>query len=94
MYQLKATGETYPDCTASYNIILDKEYTVKEFIEELLQNSKEWGNINISGFLFLKYRSNVVSEFKVDPITYDNLIIDSIISIGGYSRMDYFIKTK
>ena len=93
MYKLKATGETYPDCTAHYEVILDKEYTVKEFLEELLQNGKEWGIVSVNSFLFLKYRYKEY-EIEVDSTSYDNLIIDSITSIGGYSRMDYFIKTK
>ena len=44
MFRLIQTSDTRGDCTASYDVQLDKEYTVKEFLETVLtQKVDEWG---------------------------------------------------
>ena len=44
MIKYVKTGGPYGDETSRYDVILDKQYTVKEFISAILeQNKDEWG---------------------------------------------------
>ena len=86
------------DCTSGYNIQLDKDYTVKEFIETVLKElSKEWGYIGIydKGSWFgkpcLEYkRGKVITDEKLEDYA-DKQIIE-VTADGGWSRMDYILK--
>ena len=87
------------DCTAGFDVYLDKEYTVGEFIEAVLQqNPREWG---------------VFALFK-EAYTYDNRCVwyrdgslhgsfpndilerrvKKVDANGGWSMMDYRIWTE
>ena len=49
MFTLIQCTPTRGDCTAGYEVDLDKEYTLQEFIDAILTNKKdEWGEIKIA----------------------------------------------
>lgn len=90
MFELKQSGSTAGDCTAPYDVILTGEYTVKQFIDEVLSRKEEWG---------------VIDNFRYKPVQYkygklltlpEKLFLNSKIRIayasGGWSRMDYILK--
>lgn len=89
------TSIVHQDCTASYNVELNIECTVKELIENILKRN-EWGDIKLkdtSG----KYNKVYKIEYKNDNINDrfdDNLLNKKVINIkaiGGYGYMDYLI---
>ena len=46
MIKYVTIGGTYGDATSRYDVLLDKKYTVKEFISAILeQNKDEWANL-------------------------------------------------
>ena len=94
--RLKQTGNAGGDCTAPYSVLLDKEYTVKEFITEILKSrSDEWGYIVIEkkGEIFGKpnceYRyGKLISNLPKEIL--DKCVI-SARAHGGWTCMDYLL---
>lgn len=80
------------DCTAPYNVEISREISVKEFVEYILTKCKgEWGYIDIENEqIRCEYRyGKLLNEM---PNYVLNKRISSIKSVGGWSRMDYYIK--
>ena len=83
------------DCTCGYKVLLDKEYTVQEFVDMVLsERNKEWGYISIyypSDFFespCIEYRrGEIISDKFGNDIL--NKKIMSVSASGGWSRMDY-----
>lgn len=99
MINLKATDREYGDATRDYIVEFDKEYTIKEFVEEILEeHSKDWGYFRIP----LEYYSVLAIEYEKGKITknleileqYFDKKIEKVSANGGWSRMDYFIVFK
>lgn len=99
MLKFKQTGKVRGDCTAPYDVELDKEYTVGQLIDVILTragNLREWGYIgiydgeSIFGNPKCEYadarlgNGNIPSEFLAKKIT-------KVKADGGWSRMDYLI---
>lgn len=106
MIEIKQTSPKvgyYGDCTADYAVIFKKDYTVREFIDEIITHrSGEWGCIGISThdneawaqFCSIKcsYRWGKM-ESKFSDKWLDRHI-ESATGHGGYSNMDYILKLK
>lgn len=76
------------DETAPYDVVLDKPYTVSEFINEVLTTRKsEWGDIEVKGAFFLKYRYGK-AEQEI-PEQYAKLPVKKAHASGGWSAMNY-----
>lgn len=93
MIKLTQTSETFGDCTALYSVEMDKPYTVKEFIKQVLKR-KEWGYIEIEN----RY-GDPKCEYKGKTIITENLpeeiLSQPVVKVrasGGWSRMDYIIE--
>lgn len=97
--QTHATGG---DCTAPYDVMLDKPYTVGEFIKEVLTtHSNEWGEFFVRrkgrGYFDrmarAKYRygemKNCNGEKTEIPEEFASLFIKEVKASGGWSAMDY-----
>lgn len=81
------------DCTAPYDIETGCK-TVGEFVDEVLRKyTDEWGDFKIKGtYGYYEYKhGNLLVEI---PQKERSLQIKEIKAAGGYSRMDYKIKTK
>ena len=90
------------DCTCGYNVKLDREYTVKDFIDTVLsERTREWGCIGIydqSDFVG-RYFGNPNMEYSHGKIVTSNFTEDilrkevkDVSASGGWSRMDYILK--
>lgn len=87
-------GPSGGDCTSKYYISLTKEMTVREFIDEWLEDKREWGYFGIykMGAIF----GNPCCEYKHGEITSDPLpeeyLSKKIVKVygsGGWSRSDF-----
>ena len=47
MIKLKQNTRTFSDETAGYAVELTKEYTLREFVDEIVGNDRDWGYIGI-----------------------------------------------
>lgn len=83
------------DCTCGYNVILDKEYTVHEFIETMLkERNNEWGFIsNHLDSQQCEYRYGKILENTFTQEILHKKII-KVSASGGWTRMDYIVKTE
>lgn len=89
MFKMRLISEIHGDCTGEYEVKLDKQYTVREFIETILKEKpKEWGNIGIKSNWF-EYKYGKVTENL--PVEYLDKIVKEVKVSGGWSRMDYLI---
>lgn len=96
MFKMIQTRPEGSDCTAPYDVILDKTYTVEEFVKTVLENKpNEWGFIGvykkgvIFGVPYVEYTHGVlVNTF---PENYLSKTIKTVKASGGWSRMDYWL---
>ncbi|WP_443683882.1 hypothetical protein [Phocaeicola plebeius] len=92
MFSLTQITPTFGDCTAGYRVDLDKEYTVSEFINEVLKKEpNEWGYFKIK-------KNGMMSEYRYGELlenNFDNEILSAKVShisaSGGWTRMDYYL---
>jgi len=98
MFRLTQNTPGRGDATAGYEVTLDREYTVQEFIDAILQNkSNDWGYIGIEapGTFFgspncqYKYGSVVTEQLPADILSRK---IKKAKADGGWSRMDYLFE--
>lgn len=90
---LKQTSRTFGDETAIYSVELSKEYTVKEFVDEVVSNKSNWGRIGIAseGAIF----GNPMCEYKWGKLLTElpsEIMTDKVISAeahGGWTMMDF-----
>ena len=98
MFKLIQSGPTCGDCTAPYNVILDKEYTVEDFIKTTLLRSDEWGYIgifdekSIFGNLNCEYRHGNLKTHL--PNEYLSKKVVRVMARGGWTMMNYILTVK
>lgn len=98
IFELRQCGPTGGDCTAPYDVILlSKEITVKQFVEDVLSDDGEWGRFSIGQNYFYPeacawYRYGKMEEENHELIPYYDKIITKAKASGGWSRMDYMIE--
>jgi len=96
MFRLSQVGPVAADSTATYEVILDKEYTVRTFIKEVRKRKGDWGYVGIEkensvfGDPVCEYRyGKLLSIMKKEVL---NKPVISVKANGGYTRMDYWLK--
>lgn len=89
MIKFKRTASTGGDETAPYDVIFDRQYTVREFIDYVLTR-REWGYISFQGGPYCEYRGYRL--LSAIPDEYMGAGIESVKVAGGWSRMDYRIE--
>lgn len=89
MIKFKRTASTGGDETAPYDVIFDRQYTVREFIDYVLTR-REWGYIYFKGGPDCGYRGSLL--LSAIPDEYMEAGIESVKVAGGWSRMDYRIE--
>jgi len=100
MFKLLQAGREGGDCTAPYDVKLDKEYTVKEFVDAVLTRDSEWGYI---GIIYRDAKSvfgDPHCEYSHGELLYNlpeevlNRKVNYVNAHGGWSRMDYRLYLK
>ena len=101
-------GATMSDETTPYNVVFDKECTVREMIEAILkENPTEYGTIYLrnkdyedegrhefyGGCPHCDYRRGKISNVNI-PEQYMNASVDKVDSCGGWGVMSYWIYIK
>lgn len=94
MFSFEKIGPDFGDCTASYKIILDKEYRLIDFITAVLSRESEWGYIGLR--CEKSFLGNPCCEYKYGKIIKNSIPrrtltkkITNVSGSGGWSRMDY-----
>ena len=97
------TGGPYGDCMRSFDVILEHEYTVKEFVEEVIKEKpQEWGEVVITtDFKYIysekedscTYKYGEIKENFKGKKTESRTIVEMKAS-GGWTTMNYYIKCK
>lgn len=78
------------DCTAPYDIKLNRDCTVEEFIETVLKEYKdEWGSFNIVNGAKSEYKNGVLIDEIPKEILSKNIKV--VKGVGGWTCMDYQI---
>lgn len=89
--ELKYKGGPYGDGCSDYEFETYTLMTIKEFLETIAADKKEWGYIRTS------YFGDLIAEYSHGKITYYIDYVDKLIApngsvSGGWSRMDYIVK--
>lgn len=95
MFDMHATAPSGGDCTAPYAVVLDKNYTLGEFIAAVISKSDEWGYIDFehSGAVFTAPRFEYRYGRLLTPLSRE-IACRQVVSArahGGYTRMDYHL---
>lgn len=85
------------DCTAPYDVILNKPYTVNEFVEEILKTRRgEWGEFKIKhkslnpfDCLYVQYKYGTIAGNFPENISV--LPVKEVMAAGGWGAMNYNI---
>ena len=101
-FEFKCTGGPYGDCTSSYDIILKKTpVTVRELIEDVVADEREWGEISIVSDITHWLDNSCALEYRWGKVIIDNIpevIKDKEIiqckANGGWSAMNYWLTVK
>jgi hypothetical protein len=93
------TSRVRGDETASYAVSNYKAKTVREFVDEVILNEREWGYIKVvvKGVSWLSYPECEYRWGKLLstlPAQYLDKEITNVEGDGGWSRMDYYISVK
>lgn len=93
--QAHATGS---DCTAPYDVIMDKPYTVGEFINEVFTTRPgEWGEVVVKRKGRSYFDRMASAEYRYGemesamPEEFASLPIKEVKAAGGWSNMDYYL---
>lgn len=90
MFKLNRFTSIGGDETAGYDVILDKEYSVSDFIKTVVDIKSEWGYISIKNNGCCEYKWGVLLS-NLDIKLLDKKI-KKVSASGGWSRMDYNIE--
>ena len=97
MIKFKQVSKVYGDCTADYEVVLDKQYTVREFVSYVLSQKGEWGTIQIYDpdkswldYDRYEYRYGNLNNYIPNEIMEKKIAF--INSRGGWTAMDYVLK--
>lgn len=89
--KLISTGGPYGDACCSYDFVLSREMTLKEFVDLIIQDKDEWGDVRLGWFddPLLEYSHGKVKFFVSDL---DFMIKKVGKAHGGWSNMDYIVE--
>lgn len=95
MISIKATGSMGGDATYPYDVIMDRPYTVKEFVDEVVAEEDNWGRIDVSDSpdnrhkeVLCWYRYGRLGEHGMRE-GYEDKLVKSAHGSGGWSRYDF-----
>ena len=89
-------GPQGSDCTGSYYITPKKSFTVRDFVNAVIADTREWGYIGIAAPRATFGNPNI--EYKCGKLTAnfsDEILNKQVLELfgsGGWSRSDYILK--
>lgn len=99
MLKFRKAGKERSDCTAPYDVELDKEYTVGQLVDVILSRAgtlREWGYIGIydGESIFGNPKCEYADARLGTGSMPSEFLAKKVIKVkadGGWSRMDYLI---
>ena len=89
-------GPQGSDCTGPYYITPKKSFTVRDFVNAVIADTREWGYIGIAAPRATFGNPNI--EYKCGKLTAnfsDEILNKQVLELsgsGGWSRSDYILK--
>lgn len=94
MIKLKFESAGHPDYSRIVGAEMDKEYTVVEFINEILEMyPKDYGEINIDGNIFLNYKNGAL-DWSFMNLRLSGLVVEKVEGISSYYNTNYKLVSK
>ena len=87
-------GRSGTDCSNEYLISFPKGMTVREFIEEQLKDTSEWGYFGVKRLVYkpdalcCSYKYGAIESKALPEEVLDSVIIE-VTGSGGWSRSDF-----
>lgn len=93
------TGHMGGDASSAYRITLQRTFTVKEFVERVLNELGEWGKIEVvlpdrTTVAWLKYSHGDITNESSNFASYYDHTIESVFGYGGWSHSNFYIEVK
>ena len=90
-------GPQGSDCTGSYYITPKKSFTVRDFVNAVIADTREWGYIGITAPRTIFGSPNIKYEWgKLTTANFSDEILNKQVlelsGSGGWSRSDYILK--
>lgn len=86
------------DGTAPYDVSFDRNYTVKDFVDYILNNELNWGSVTVGdkprwvgGDLVGQYTHGKIRKDTEYNHKWDDCIIKSAHMHGGWSYYNYYL---
>lgn len=94
MIKLKFGSAGHPDYSRIVGAEMDKEYTVVEFINEILEMyPKNYGEINIDDNIFLNYKNGAL-DWSFMNLRLSGLTVEKVEGISSYYNTNYKLMSK
>lgn len=93
------TGHMGGDASSAYQITLQRTFTVKEFVERVLNELGEWGKIEVvlpdrTTVAWLKYSHGDITNESSNFASYYDHTIERVFGYGGWSHSNFYIEVK
>lgn len=89
MIKFKKESAGHPDYSRIVGADMDKEYTVFEFIDEILKkHPKDYGRIDIDGKISYEYKNGVL-DWALIPQELFNRVVENVEGMSSYYHTDY-----
>ena len=93
------TGHMGGDASSAYQITLQRTFTVKEFVERVLNELGEWGKIEVvlpdrTTVAWLKYSHGDITNESLNFASYYDHTIERVFGHGGWSNSNFYIEVK
>ena len=89
MINLKFESAGHPDYNRIVGAEMDKEYTVFEFIDEILKSlPRDYGIINIDDKISYEYKNGVL-DWALIPQDLFNRVVENVEGMSNYCNTDY-----
>lgn len=95
MFKLRRASGPFGDATSCYVVDFDRDYTVREFLKELLQRGRDWGSIDLRLAKELHTCDYCYGKaYGPVPTEWLDKRIKSAAAHGGWSNMDYIVELR
>jgi hypothetical protein len=94
MIKFKKESAGHPDYMRIVDVEMDREYTVFDFIDEILKkHPKDYGRIDIDGKISYEYKNGVL-DWALIPQELFNRVVENVEGMSSYYHTDYKLTLK